>query len=56
MVEIVLTDYAQQTLGKREDMADYVLSLFFNGAGQHSEARSNGKVLATPQIISEQAE
>ena len=55
MVEVVLTDYAQQTLGKREYMADYVLSLFFKGAGQHSEALNNGKVLATPQIVSEQA-
>lgn len=55
MVEVVLTDYAQQTLGAREDMADYVLALFFNGAGVHPEAPNNGKVLATPQIISEQA-
>jgi AcrR family transcriptional regulator len=56
MVEVVLTDYAQQTLGNREDMADYVLSLFFKGAGQHTEAPNNREVLATPQIISEQAE
>ena len=53
MVEVVLTDYAQQTLGNREDMADYVLSLFFKGAGQHSEALSKGKVLATSQHFSE---
>jgi AcrR family transcriptional regulator len=53
MVEIVLTDYAQQTLGKREDMADYVLSLFFNGAGKHTEALNNGKVLGIAQAVSE---
>jgi AcrR family transcriptional regulator len=53
MVEVVLTDYAQQTLGNREDMADYVLSLFFKGAGAHSEALNNGRVLAISQAISE---
>jgi len=53
MVEVVLTDYAQQTLGNREDMADYVLSLFFKGAGQYSETLNNGRVLATPQRFSE---
>ena len=55
MVEVVLTDYAQQTLGNREDMADYVLSLFFKGAGQHSETLNNGRVIENPKSRMERA-
>jgi len=33
MVEVVLSRYARQVLGSHECMADYVLSLFFSGAG-----------------------
>jgi AcrR family transcriptional regulator len=34
MVEVVLTDYARQTLGNREYMAEYVLNLFFCGSSR----------------------
>lgn len=34
MVEVVLTDYARQALGSQDYMAEYVLNLFFCGAGQ----------------------
>ena len=34
MVEVVLTEYAQQLLGDKTQMATYVLDLFFNGTGK----------------------
>lgn len=35
MVEVMLSDYAQRLLGDQEQMANYVLGLFFNGAGKN---------------------
>src|SRR5262245_59841796 len=34
MVEVILTDYAHQTLGSYDYMAEHVLELFFCGAGR----------------------
>ncbi len=34
MVEVILTDYAQQLLGDKNQMANYVIDLFFAGAGK----------------------
>ena len=35
MVEVVLSQYAQNVLADNIQIAEYVLSLFFNGAGNH---------------------
>ena len=38
MVEVVLSRYAQNTLESHQQMADYVLNLFFNGARNHKSS------------------
>jgi AcrR family transcriptional regulator len=36
LVEVIVSDYAQEVLGSPAAMADYAVSLFFGGAGKHA--------------------